>query len=74
MLMTKPMAAATQRSQRMRSPKNQAAPSMMKMGPVKPMAVMSAKARCGSAANHSNKAELCTAPRQNCPFQLLGLY
>ena len=38
----KPMPAAIQRSLRMGSPKNHAAPSMMKMGPVKPIAVMSA--------------------------------
>jgi len=39
----KPMIAAIHRSLRMGSPKNHAAPNMMKIGPVKPMAVMSAK-------------------------------
>ena len=39
----KPIAAAIQRSLRMGSPKNQAAPNMIKIGPVKPIAVMSAK-------------------------------
>ena len=51
----KPMSAAIQRSRRMGSPKNQAAPSMMKMGPVKPSAVMSAKVILGSAVNHNTK-------------------
>ena len=39
----KPIAAAIHRSLRMGSPKNHAAPNMMKIGPVKPIAVMSAK-------------------------------
>ena len=47
-----PIIAATQRSQRMRSPSSQAAPIMMKIGPVKPMAVVSASVMCGMAANH----------------------
>ena len=38
----KPIPAAIQRSLRIGSPKNHAAPNMMKIGPVKPMAVMSA--------------------------------
>ena len=50
-----PISAATQRSQRMRSPSNQAAPIMMKIGPVKPMAVVSASVMCGMAVNHRHR-------------------
>ena len=49
----KPSKAAIQRSARMRSFKNHAAPSMMNIGPVKPSAVMSAKPMCGKAVNHN---------------------
>ena len=45
---------------------------MMKIGPVKPMAVMSARGIFGSAANHRNKPMVCSAPRVNCPPTRLG--
>ena len=67
-----PMPAAIQRSLRMGSPKNQAAPNMMKMGPVKPMAVMSASGICGNAMNHKMSPTVCTPPRQNWPLMSLG--
>ena len=69
---TTPMAVATQRSQCMGSCKNMAAPIMMKIGPVKPMAVMSASAILGSAMNHNIRPTVCTAPRKNCPLTCLG--
>jgi hypothetical protein len=58
----------------MRSFKNHAAPIMMKMGPVKLMAVMSAMGMCGKAMNHSIKPAECTPPRQNWPLTLVGQY
>ena len=36
---------------------------MMKIGPVKPMAVVSASGMCGSARNHNTSPSVCTAPR-----------
>ena len=47
---------------------------MMKMGPVKPMAVMSAKGIFGKAVNHKIRPRVCTPPRQNCPAMLTGMY
>jgi hypothetical protein len=46
---------------------------MMKIGPVKPMAVMSAKGICGKAVNHKIRPTVCTPPRQNCPAILTGM-
>jgi len=40
---------------------------MMKIGVVKPMAVMSASGIFGSATNHRHRPSVCIAPRQNCP-------
>ncbi len=45
---------------------------MMKMGPVKLMAVMSAKGILGKAMNHNMRPTVCTAPRQNWPFTSVG--
>ena len=69
----KPMMAAIQRSLRMGSPKNQAAPIMMKIGPVKPMAVMSASGILGKAVNHNTSPSVCTPPRQNWPAMFTGI-
>ena len=65
-------ATAAQRAGTIFSPKNQAAPIMMKIGPVKPMAVMSASGIFGSAANHSISPTVWKAPRRNCPLTCLG--
>jgi hypothetical protein len=40
-----------------------AAPSMMKIGLVKPIAVVSASGMCGRAMNHNISPEACTTPR-----------
>ena len=69
---TKPMATASQRSQCMGSRKNKWAPTMMKIGPVKPMAVMSASGIFGRATNHKHSPSVCKAPRVNCPPICLG--
>ena len=53
----KPIMAAIQRSRRMVSPKNQAAPSMMKIGPVNPIAVMSAKRQEHTVEEHKRRLE-----------------
>ena len=52
---------------RIGSLKNNHAPIMMKIGPVKPMAVMSASGMRGSATNHRQRPSVCTAPRLNWP-------
>ena len=45
---------------------------MMKIGPVNPSAVMSAKLVWGSAVNQNINPKVCTAPRQNWPLMSLG--
>jgi hypothetical protein len=46
---------------------------MMKIGPVKPMAVMSAKGILGKAVNHNTSPSVCTPPRQNWPAMFTGM-
>ena len=67
------MPAAIQRARIMGSPKNNTAPAMMKIGPVKPMAVISAIATFGKAMNQSMRPSVCTKPRQICPRRLCGI-
>ena len=69
---TKPSIAASQRSHCIVSRKNRPAPIMMKIGVVKPIAVMSASGIFGSALNHKTSPSVCTAPRVNCPRTLRG--
>ena len=45
---------------------------MMKIGPVKPMAVMSASGIIGSAANHRHSPAVWKAPRTNWPRTFFG--
>ena len=47
---------------------------MMKIGVVKPIAVMSAMVMNGMATNHSTRPSVCTAPRVNWPATLTGQY
>ena len=46
---------------------------MMKIGVVKPMAVMSASGVCGKAANQSHSPQEWTKPRTNCPPIRFGM-
>ena len=69
----KPMPAATQRSRRIGSLNTSTAPSMMKIGPVKPIAVVSARLMCAMAVNQMNRPRACTPPRVNWPSRLCGL-
>ena len=45
---------------------------MMKIGPVNPMAVVSASPKWGRAANQNISPKVCTAPRQSWPGKLTG--
>ncbi len=47
---------------------------MMKIGPVNPIAVVSANGMCGNALNHITSPTVCTAPRENWPPTRLGQY
>ena len=69
-----PTRAAIQRSACIFSPRNQAAPSMMKIGPVKPIAVMSASPIRGKAVNQNIRPTVCKAPRHHWPIMFNGRY
>ena len=58
------MIAAIQRARTAFSPSTSEAPSMMKIGVVKPIATLSASGMCGRAENHSSMPAVWVRPRQ----------
>ncbi len=62
----KPTKTAIQRRIRTSSRRNNAAPMVTKIGPVKPSAVISARVVSGSAMNHRNMPTVWMAPREMC--------